>query len=187
MGTEKIPSRVNWKEERKAAGAVLFVILLIVLVGWAVYTASRYRDYGMREIFPEYRQDFELVKDLLLEASRECAAYDDDRLFFSPQFNEQGRIIGMKHYSGFDHDHSIELSIAELAALNRTREQILPHWDMVYVEENRISFCSLGSDMVVYAADGKRPRYFYTPTEGTLEFHVEKMDRNWFFVRRSAR
>ena len=154
------------------------IALALIALGRTFWFFIRYKDYGKKEIFHQYHEDFELIKDFFLELTPEDEEFDS--FGYSVIFSKGNRSFYLYHPPanwGFE----------EQTALNHIAEIFSRPWNEAYIRisPTRISFEGLGNERIVFSIDGKPPRYFDSPKDN-MAFRMERLGENWFYLRHSA-
>lgn len=157
---------------------VLLVLLTVAILAMAAEHLIYYRDYGKKEIFERYQEDFELLKDFFLALTPEDEGYHS--IGYAVFFYEDKGFVLYRPPKGW--------GMEEQAALNRIAEIFTRSWNEAYIRVTpaRISFEGLGNEMVVYTANGRRPAYYFENSPW-IHFKVERLDKNWFYLRNPVR
>lgn len=160
---------------KKLLAALLVVAVLREISLYLFY----YEDFGKKEVFQLYNEDFELIKDFFFSLTPEDEGYDP--IGYGVVYDQETHRFALRNPPA-------KWGEEEEIALNHIAEIFTGIWNDPYirVEPDRISFEGLGKEFVVYSAKGKRPKYFYEEGDG-VPFGVERLDKNWFFLRHFIR
>ena len=149
-------------------------IFSLVLVLCFVLTGC-YSNLGKKDIFKQYADDFEAIKDVFVAANLDLGENGLETYLLVQ--NEESVITGL-------FSCPINLTKEEVRSLNRLQEFL--RFDTIILEEDRIRFGGLSHKMVVWSKSGVKPEYFYSPDDD-VRFKTEKLSENWFFLLNTVR
>ena len=143
--------------------AIIFVAIILIFSLYIAVNNYMYRKDELK-IFDEKAHDFYLLNNHILEN------YDtlptQDRITLSAD--------------------NLRLPSEVRQAFNSVKEAIAYDFSIIYITNERVSYCGLGNRMYVYSRNGKKPNYFYSKDDGVI-YITYKLKDNWYLLENIAR
>ena len=161
---------------------ILTLYLLFQLLVQLYYFSMRYpgRSDEMDAWFEEYKYDFNLINNYIIENFGHMADEDDNSLML---VEENGYVTAL-----FDKGENILLTDELVTAFRNVDEAFKPWgYDSITITKERISYEGLGKKMFVYSRNGKIPDYFYSEDDGIDNYSRCILPDNWYLLEHNVR
>lgn len=148
--------------------------LIFLVICWGIGMALS-GSHSKTEIFKQYKEDFELITKELLDMT-----FDNHKIeSYGIMYNEAGIIVGF-------YEMSNPLSDEMLVALNNLSTIFTQDFSFISVDEDRVNYGGLGTEMYVFSVSDKKPTYFYHEGDG-INFSCERIDDHWYYLHNRVR
>ena len=130
--------------------------------------------------FALYKSSFEVLNDYFLDYYNQAETKDESVGFY---FEADGSSGLVDHFYGGFKGEYIYPDEEILAAVNDVGNFFTQSFDYIRVSSDRISYSGEGSQMIVWTADGQKPKYFSSADEtDTPSFSVTFLGDNWWYL-----
>jgi len=169
---------LKWKfkiflsEKTRIFSFILYLFLLLFCVSKVVYIDFIYEINSSSKVsdFEQYEDDFEVVKDMILEV---CGNNNESYEYYF-EISDEGEIIGIN-------DFPRHVSDDEIDALNEINELFNGEFCSVSWYGDRIDFWARGFEKYVYVVCDEEPKLF-SYTDEMSYCYSKEVGNHWYYI-----